>query len=231
MKNAARTAVGLAGLLVVALLHSLLFAAAMWGDGIQKRLPDRPEAIGTGANSGRPEGESTERRMIVRLIMDLEANRNPTDEPAQLLDEALNSPKVQITGLDTLPLPPLLVQEDGDPVASSDAEMMARAKLVGVYENQIRARIERAWTLPEQSPNLPGFSCRALIRQGADGRIREVELPYDGCEGSPQMRQSLISAIFAASPLPAPPHPGVFADSFSLVFRSEDVRRAAVMWR
>jgi hypothetical protein len=133
--------------------------------------------------------------------------------------------KLEVTGPDTLPLPPLRFEEEGTADEPSDAELMARTKMVGIYESQIRARIERAWTLPADYRTDDGFTCRVLIRQHRDGQIHQVEMPFDECDGSPEVRQSLINAIFTASPLPAPPHPGVFADSFSLVFRSESVRR------
>jgi hypothetical protein len=43
------------------------------------------------------------------------------------------------------------------------------------------------------------------------------------CEGSLSWQQSLVNAIQAASPLPAPPHPSAFVDRFSLVFHSSAV--------
>jgi hypothetical protein len=119
-------------------LHALLYEMAAWGAGPLKRLPDRPDAIGAGANAGKPEGESGERRMIVRLITDI-ASKPAAETNAHLLEPALVSPIMQITGPDALPLPPLLIQEDGEPVQATYAEMMARTKLAGVYESQIRA--------------------------------------------------------------------------------------------
>ena len=215
-----------AGILAAAgtlLLHAL-FAVAVWGGGGRMLHPDRPEAIGSGANRGTAEGDSVERRIVVRMLSDVNARPLPSAPDAYLTKLVEAALKVEITGPDALSLPPLMVS-DGGPVAdSSDAELMARAKMLGIYESQTRARIERAWQLPKgQSEEV--FSCRALIRQRRDGRVVEVELPYDGCGGSPQMRQSLINAIFSASPLPAPPHPSVFVESFSMLLRSESVRR------
>ncbi|HUG73564.1 MAG TPA: TonB C-terminal domain-containing protein, partial [Steroidobacteraceae bacterium] len=201
------------------LLHSLFFAAAMWGGGSMPRHPDRPDAIGAGANLGRPEGDSSERRITIRLLSDIAAKPSPTTPDAHLAAPVRQS-LLDISGPDALPLPPLLIDEDGIPAENSDAELMARTKMAGIYESQIRARIERAWTLPEEIFDEQTFKCTVLIRQKRDGRISEVEMPQE-CGGSPAMRQSLIGAIFTASPLPAPPHPGVFVDSFSLMLHSE----------
>jgi len=210
--------VSLAATGATVLLHSLFFAIAIWGGGAPSRFPDEPDAIGAGANQGKPDGDVTERRMVVRLL-----SATPSSEPAPtetLLMEALRVPaKLDITGPDALPLPPLVVSDNGSPADGTDADLIARAKMVGVYQSQIRARIERAWEVPEEQVDEPDFSCQALIRQQRDGRVLEVELPYEKCNGSSKLRQSVVNAIFGASPLPAPPHPGVFIDSFSLVLR------------
>jgi hypothetical protein len=217
------TVVGILGAAATALLHSMLIVAALWGGGMP-RFPDQPDAIGAGANQGTPEGDSGERRMVVRLLEEIISQDPPPTPDAYLAEQVSNALKLEITGPDALPLPPLVIQEDGIPADSTDAELIARTKMVGIYESQIRARIERAWTLPDGLPKEQDFSCRALIRQHRDGRISEVELPYEKCDSSPAARQSVVNAIFTASPLPAPPHPGVFVDSFSIVLHSEVVR-------
>lgn len=228
MKYRRSTASGLLGAAASLLLHTLFMAAVvLGGSGDRQRFPDRPDVIGAGANSGSLGGESVERRIIVRFLTPVEAEPSTSTLDAQLSELLKTTVKLQITGPDTLPLPPLNVETDGEPVESTDAEMMARTKMVGIYESQIRARIERAWTLPEEIPPEQSFTCRALIRQSPDGRVNSVELPYDQCDEVPAMRQSLVNAIFGASPLPGPPHPGVFIESFSLTFHSESVRRHA----
>lgn len=216
-----RIATGVVAAAATLLLHSLFLAVALFGGGMSSRLPDLPEAVGAGSNSGIPEGDSFERRITVTILTEIVANPNPALMDAFLAD-ALKSPtKIDITGPDAVPLPPLIFAEDGVANESNDAELIAREKMVGIYQGQIRARIERAWKLPAQNPEPDGFSCRALIRQNRDGSIKDVELPYDTCDGTPAQLQSVANAIFSASPLPAPPHPGVFVDSFSIVLRSE----------
>lgn len=227
--NGVRTGVGLAGVAAIAVLHSLLFAVAAWGDGAIRQLPHRPDAAGAGANSGRPEGESIERHMIVHLTSEIPLAKPVSPSTAYLLEPALVASTLEITGPDALPLPPLLFEEEGSEAEGSDAEMLARIRLAGIYENQIRARIQRAWTLPADVSANETFACRVLIRQRPDGRIQEVELTSGECDDSLAMRQSLVSAIFTASPLPAPPHQGVFAESFSLLLRSESVRTSRAL--
>lgn len=213
-------ATGIVGAAATLLLHSLFFAAAMWGGAGTSRVPRLPDAVGAGANTGSDEGYASERRMTIRLMA--EANDAPAPPTtALLMAEAIQtSLKLAVTGPDTLPLPPLAFDDNGAATEPSDAELMARTKLVGIYESQIRARIERAWSLPAGSSNDENFSCRVLIRQRRDGRVHGVEMPYDGCGNSTDVRQSLVEAIFRASPLPAPPHPGVFVESFSITLHS-----------
>lgn len=224
-RRGGRLAVSILGAAATLLLHSLFLAMAVWSGSAFHQLPNRPDAIGSGANRGRPDGDSNERRMVIRLmnvVISTPENVAPND---YLAEQVRNALKLEISGSDSLPLPPLVIDPSGVPAESSDAELIARTRLIGVYESQIRARIERAWQLPQAANADQNFSCRALIRQDRDGRVREVELPYEKCDGSPELRQSVINAIFTASPLPAPPHPGVFVDSFSLLLRSESVRR------
>jgi hypothetical protein len=117
-----------------------------------------------------------------------------------------------------LPLPQ--IELPGEAAEAADAELMARAKFAGIYESQVRARIMRAWAVPAEPAPKPDFSCLVQIRQQRDGRMRDVALVLDKCEGSSVWQQSLVNAIQVASPPPAPSHPSAFADTFSLEFYS-----------
>lgn len=228
MRHRGRTAVGAAGIVATVLLHSLLLAVAVWGNGrftLNSRLPD---AVGSGANSGKPEGDVGERRIHV-MLTPLFETAAPSFEPApQLLEPQLHKVSMlQITGPDAIPLPPV-VELPGEEVEEQEAQMMARARYAGMYESQVRARIERAWELPPAEPVAePEFSCLVLITQHRDGRVKQVELVAPKCQGPDEWQMSLVNAIQAASPLPAPPHPSAFVDRFSLVFHSSAVRRSS----
>ena len=60
------------------------------------------------------------------------------------------------------------------------------------------------------------FTCQVRIRQSLSGHIDEVQLL--ACNGSQAWQHSLLTAIFGASPLPAPPDPGVFTPTLTMTF-------------
>jgi hypothetical protein len=100
--------------------------------------------------------------------------------------------------------------------AAGDAQ--GRALLFGRYLGQISARISRAWVRPRASIDGGAFGCRARISQDHRGKIQEVEL--QGCTADARWQLSLVHAIESASPLPAPPDPGVFTPTVTLEFES-----------
>lgn len=217
MRRASRTFVGMLGVLATVLLHSALLAVAIW-DGATALPAKLPEAVGAGANSGSPQGSSEERMLVIQLQQDTtESLQIPAELP--VLMEPVKSPSMlAITGPDDLPLPPLVWSDAEDALETSDADMMARTKLAGLYEGQIRARIERAWLKPGEPLEAAEFSCRVKITQDARGYVQEVQLQH--CNGSWDWQMSVGNAVFAASPLPAPPNPTVFVDAFSMTFRA-----------
>lgn len=135
---------------------------------------------------------------------------------------------------------PLLPSSGADSDGRSDVTSVIpvdgaeRVVLFGRYVNQIVARIERAWVRPQARLGGPDvwdtagsraregagarFRCRVQIKQSTSGQVLEITLL--DCDSSPAWQQSLVDAIDAASPLPAPPIPAVFARSLVLNFRS-----------
>lgn len=89
--------------------------------------------------------------------------------------------------------------------------------LFGRYVNQIAQRINRAWVRPGIDGS-QAFKCRAQIVQSRAGTVLEVTLV--SCDSSPDWQQSLVNAIQAASPLPAPASTSVFTRSLVLDFTS-----------
>ena len=217
MRRSRRTAVAITGAAATLALHSLLFVATIWSDG-SARLPRLPDRIGAGANTASANGGSEERRIVIQL----QPETMPENPLPQLSPVMLEVPRqaslLAITGPDALPMAPLFHDEAGEERGAAEADMVARAQLSGLYEGQIRARIERAWLRPREPIDEGKFACRVLIRQDAQGAIREIEVQQ--CNGSERWQRSLTDAIFAASPLPAPPNPQVFADSFSMRFEA-----------
>lgn len=100
--------------------------------------------------------------------------------------------------------------------------------LFGRYSGQIQARIERVWQRPRSAVNVgdslrsasnhaqPDFRCQVRILQDAHGAVQEVQII--DCNGGIVWQQSLVTAILAASPLPAPPNPAVFTQSLTMTF-------------
>jgi hypothetical protein len=203
------------GVAATILLHALLFTAAIWGGDAARAVARLPDAVGAGANSGNPDGSSTERMIVIQLSPEM-MNPDAEQSLAPKLDAPPTPSMLQVTGPDAIPLPPLVFADGGEAAGSTDADLIARTKLAGMYESQIRARIERAWDQPKAGAS-PAYFCRVKIRQKQDGQVEDVIL--DNCEGSLEWLDSLTKAIYSASPLPAPPDPSVFVDSFSMQFR------------
>jgi hypothetical protein len=99
------------------------------------------------------------------------------------------------------------------------AEQSARSQLYGRYLGQIDARIERAWLRPRTPIGSPSFSCTVQVEQDGAGWIKDIMLVR--CNGDVRWQQSLVRAIQASSPLPAPPNPRVFKSHLLLIFRAE----------
>lgn len=211
-----RTTAGMMGIAATLLLHFLLIAVAVWGGG-SRHITRLPDAVGAGANTGTMDGSATERMITVQLTADAPSADSPPERAPQLT-AAPQPTLIQVTGPDALPLPPLQFDASGEPTPASDADLIARTRLAGLYESQIRARIERAWTQPAERFSAPFYNCRVNVRQRRDGTVENVTL--ERCEGSFQWLDSLVEAIYSASPLPGPPHPSVFTESFSMQFQS-----------
>ena len=90
--------------------------------------------------------------------------------------------------------------------------------LYGRYLGQIHARVERAWRRPRTAIGAPIFQCQVQVDQDSLGRVEQVTLL--DCNGGTSWQLSLVQAIEAASPLPAPPTPAVFAHHVLIAFRA-----------
>jgi hypothetical protein len=90
--------------------------------------------------------------------------------------------------------------------------------MYGRYLGQIRARIDRAWQRPRTAIGAPIFQCQVQVDQDSVGRVQQVTLL--DCNGDAPWQVSLVHAIEAASPLPAPSDPAVFVHHVLLAFRA-----------
>lgn len=137
--------------------------------------------------------------------------------------KAPSIPLPALTGIGVAdPLPPLPL---GPAAAETSGAKNGQAEgasgfgeMYGRYMGQIQARIDRAWLRPRTAIGAPIFQCQAQIDQDRQGALTEVTLLE--CNGDTRWQLSLVRAIQAASPLPAPPAQAVFAHHILLEFRA-----------
>ena len=226
--------IGAAGSL---LLHALFFLSVLLGAQVMKVR--RPEVQGVGAARIRARAAPSETLILLNLSTPVKS-RPPLI--AKLASAGLLPADLPMTLISPDPLPHFAHSADhaaenqkaAAPINRGDAAL--RAALFGRYTGQIDARIERAWQRPRFPVNrddasLGGlglrdarqralgdetFRCEVRILQNRQGDVQEVQLLR--CNGDVTWQQSLVTAILAASPLPAPPSPGVFSDAITLTF-------------
>jgi hypothetical protein len=206
----------LLGAVATASLHALLLTPVLWGGGAPA-APRLPERMGASANAGSPSGAATERLILIDLSTQVADQAQPRIESNLVI---LTTPPsmIRVLGPDSRPLKPLVADSLGEASETTQADLIARTQLAGLYEGQIRARIERLWLRPRTALADPQFHCRVKIRQDASGTVRAVTL--QDCEGTQDWLDSMIRAVKASSPLPAPPDPAVFADTLEMSFHA-----------
>lgn len=176
-------------------LHSLLLTPVILGVAAPRaRPPDRPYA-----------GEVAMQWVVLEDSPLASANAVPSFTPPLLAPIAVTQ-----VALEWL----------AEPLTSADSEQQpdqpGLAALYGRYTGQIQARIERAWERPRTSPGSTLFRCQVEIDQDENGHVGAVTLV--DCDGGARWQLSLVRAIEAASPLPAPPVAAVFAKRIVLNF-------------
>jgi colicin import membrane protein len=86
------------------------------------------------------------------------------------------------------------------------------------YLSLITARINRAWIRPSSAR--PGVKCSLHITQIPGGVITHVVVA--GCNGDEAVRQSVETAAYRASPLPAPSDPALFDPNIDVTFAPDE---------
>jgi len=86
------------------------------------------------------------------------------------------------------------------------------------YLSLITARINRAWIRPPSAR--PGVKCLLHITQIPGGEITHVVVA--GCNGDEAVRQSVETAAYRASPLPAPSDPALFDPNIDVTFAPDE---------
>jgi len=86
------------------------------------------------------------------------------------------------------------------------------------YQALIAARIERAWIRPPSAHT--GINCQVNITQVPGGDVTAVKVGR--CNGDEAVRQSIETAAYRASPLPAPSDPALFDRDVVVTFTPHD---------
>ena len=206
------------GLVASLFLHGLLLTPLLWGGGhVQKqRMPNAQ-----GASASQHDVKFLESMMVV-FMEESPAIREPS--PEEITPSArflLPQPPIRSLARPQISAPTVTSIEVVDERAASEADgdQMGHSMLFGRYMGQISARVERAWARPRSVPTDGSFACRVQITQDEHGNVREVTL--EKCTEDPQWQVSLVRAISAASPFPAPPDPAVFSNLLRMEFDSD----------
>jgi hypothetical protein len=210
--------VSAAGAVGVLLIHALLVLSFVLNLSLPS--PRRPNITGAGASAFMSAAEPD---MTMVFIDEPSPVRNPAPPaPPVLASRGMKPRDLPLVVLSPDPSPASASVETPDSDDTQDDSVAAgaaeHARLYGRYVGQVQARIERAWLRPRSEIGAPQFSCRARIRQDRRGVVIAIDL--DHCSGSERWRESLLSAIRTASPLPAPPDASVYADILWLSFTS-----------
>jgi hypothetical protein len=119
---------------------------------------------------------------------------------------------------DAAPTLPSSISPPRSSASGQTDDLSGLGTMYGRYLGQIHARIDRAWRRPRSAIGAPLFQCQVQLDQDRLGRVEQVTLLQ--CNGDTSWQISLVHAIEAASPLPAPPTPAVFAHHVLIAFRA-----------
>ncbi len=188
-----RTLTSCAAALAALALHAAFIAPVLWGGG---------------GHSHRQElsyrGDAAMQWVILADSSSKSVSKRPPLSPPTLAAIAVTDAAAK--------LPSSLSESDKADGSASLGTMYGR------YLGQIHARIDRAWRRPRTAIGAPLFQCQVQLDQDSLGRVEQVTLLE--CNGDAPWQLSLVHAIEAASPLPAPPTPAVFAHHVLISFRA-----------
>jgi len=106
-----------------------------------------------------------------------------------------------------------LAAEEDDSAAAA-----ARAGVVDEYRLMLVQAIERNWIRPPSAR--PGLECTLFVTQAPGGSVVDVKL--GACNGDQVVRESITTAVYKSSPLPAPRDPRAFERRLEIVFRPKE---------
>jgi colicin import membrane protein len=95
------------------------------------------------------------------------------------------------------------------------AAAAARAGVMDEYRLMLVQAIERNWIRPPSAR--AGLECTLNVTQAPGGSVVDVRL--GACNGDQAVRESITTAVYKSSPLPAPRDPRAFERRLEIVFR------------
>lgn len=98
------------------------------------------------------------------------------------------------------------------------ATAAARAGVMDEYRLMLQQVIERNWIRPPSAR--PGLECTLYVSQAPGGTVVDVKL--GACNGDQAVRESITTAVFKSSPLPAPRDPRAFERRLEIVFKPKE---------
>lgn len=104
-------------------------------------------------------------------------------------------------------------------IANEEKARDARlASLQQKYVALIKQKVTNSWIPPASTPD--NLSCTVLVSQVPGGTVTNVQIP--SCNGDDAVVQSIITAVYRASPLPNPPDPSLFDRSVKFTFDNKN---------
>ena len=102
-------------------------------------------------------------------------------------------------------------------LAAEEAEglAIAQAGAKDEYRALLTQAIERSWNRPPSAR--AGLACTLYVNQAPGGSVLDVRLGT--CNGDDAVRDSIVTAVYKASPLPPPSDPRAFERRLEIVFR------------
>jgi colicin import membrane protein len=98
------------------------------------------------------------------------------------------------------------------------AAAAARAGVMDEYRLMLVQTIERNWIRPPSAR--AGLECTLYVTQAPGGTVVDVKL--GACNGDQVVRESITTAVYKSSPLPAPRDPRAFERRLEIVFRPKE---------
>jgi colicin import membrane protein len=102
-------------------------------------------------------------------------------------------------------------------LAAEEAEglALARSGVKDEYRALLTQAIERNWIRPPSAR--AGLACTLYVNQAAGGTVVDVKL--GACNGDEAVRESIVNAVYRASPLPPPSDPRAFERRLEILFK------------